>query len=425
MEKPKLTLLGAEHSYFTAKARSYMRYKGKQGKFFQEAVASLDIYRNAILPLVGVSFIPVLLVHDGAGKIIHAIQDTSLIIDYVERNYPGTHSIHPTTPKQRFLSYLVEVYADEWLKMPAMHYRWSFLEENREYLIYEWGLASTPSLPANQRREQVLNAKGKGATFSNMKGTLPLLGITEETGPEVERSFLNLLDILNKHFSVHKFLLGGRPCLGDFALIGPFYAHLFKDPKPSSIMRSKAPAFCAYIERMNGLRPSYETLFTVDSSKHVIPSPQGVAELGRVFADGDFLANDEIPDTLLPLIEIIFDEHIPVLLSTCRELADFLKSNSLPADQPLPRTTGYHSFRLGRAQASRLAYPYDIWMLQRCMDSIRLDKNQVFEYFQRFPNAKDLINNCDWINSELRLRIVNYKLYRDPTNPPQLVQSKL
>ena len=32
----------------------------------------------------------------------------------------------PRDPVQRFLSLLVEDYADEWLWRPAMHYRWSY-----------------------------------------------------------------------------------------------------------------------------------------------------------------------------------------------------------------------------------------------------------------------------------------------------------
>jgi len=120
---PRYTIITAEHSYFSAKARSYFRYKGRQGEFFQEALSSSDIFRKAILPLVKVSFIPVLLVHDENGKVEKAIQDTSLIIDYIEKAHPDLPSVHPTTPKQRFVSYLIELWGDEWLKLIAMHYR--------------------------------------------------------------------------------------------------------------------------------------------------------------------------------------------------------------------------------------------------------------------------------------------------------------
>lgn len=424
--KPTLTLLAAEHSYFSAKARSYLRYKGQQGVFFQEALATLDIYKNAIQPLVGVNFIPVLLVHDENGAIKDAIQDTSLIIDYVEANFPtDTPSITPVTPVQKFVSYLVELWADEWLKMPAMHYRWSFLEENQKYLVHEWGLVSTPHLSTSERDDLVLNSKGKGATFTAMKGTLPLLGVTAQTKPEIERSFMNLLSFLEAHFREHKYLLGARPCLGDFAIVGPFYAHLYRDPKPSSILRSHAPALCEYLERMNGMRPAYEATFTVNKDERILRSSSiDQVQFGRVVKHGDFLPNDFIPNTLLPILKLIFEEHIPVLLSTCQELSEFFSASTVSFDTPLPRTTGYHQFKLGKAVETRLAYPYDVWMLQRCLDSID-NRSKVDSFIRGFSNGDKLLSKVDWINKDLRLRLVNFKLYRDQSIPPSLVQSKI
>ena len=420
----QLTLIGGEHSFFSAKARSYLRYKGQQGDFFQEALATLDMYRQAILPLVGVNFIPVLLVHDEHGNIQDAIQDTSLIVDYLEKAFPHLPSVHPTTPKQRFVSYLIELWADEWLKMPAMHYRWSFLEENQKYLVHEWGKVSTPHLSVDERDQSVLNAKSKGASFNAMRQTLPLLGITPETIPELERSFLDLLQLLEAHFRQHSFLLGERPCLGDFALIGPFYAHLYRDPKPSSILRSKAPVFCEYIERMNGLRPAYEATFSMDSSgKRLVAPPEGVAQFGRVYAHGEFLPNDTIPDTIVPMISKIFQEHIPILLSTCQGLAEYLKESDPPADQVLPRSIGFHGFQWGNARSKRLSYPYDVWMLQRCLDSIGKDEEQiVFPFIKQFQNGQQLLDKVNWIKSDLRLKIVKFKLYRDSNSP---LQSKI
>jgi len=427
---PKLTLVAAEHSYFSAKARSFLRFKGKQDEFFTEVLSTSDLYRQAILPMVGVNFVPVLLVHDEQnGKILEAIQDTSLIIDYVERTFPDLPTIHPSAPKQRFVSYLIEVWADEWLKLPAMHYRWSYLEENRKYLLWEWGRASVPMLSADEREREMTNSTAKGPTFRTMSKTLPVLGITKATAPEIERSFLELLDSLETHFRLYKYLLGDKPCLGDFALIGPMYAHLFKDPKPSSIIRSKAPAFCDYIERMNGLRPSYDTIKEYDkatnSLRAVGVAPKGTpGRLGAVPSFGDYLLNDEIPSTLIPVLQKIFEEHVPVLISTARELKTYIEGSSVAFDEQIPRTTGFHSFSLGGAVESRAAFPYDVWMLQRCMDSID-QPDIVHRFIRTFSNGDLLLDNWGWINSDVRLRLVKFKLYRDPSIPGRLVQSRL
>ena len=47
------------------------------------------------------------------------------MIAWLEREQPGP-SASPADPVQRYLSLLVEDYADEWLWRPAMYYRWSF-----------------------------------------------------------------------------------------------------------------------------------------------------------------------------------------------------------------------------------------------------------------------------------------------------------
>ena len=63
-----------------------------------------------------------------------------------------------------------------------------------------------------------------------MYSYLPVLGITEKTKPEIEQWAQELLLQLNTHFEQHPFLLGTKPCLGDFGLYGPLYALVWRDP---------------------------------------------------------------------------------------------------------------------------------------------------------------------------------------------------
>ena len=45
---------------------------------------------------------------------------------------------------------------------------------------------------------------------------LPILGITEDTTPEILSWLQSLTDQLNKHFSTFAYLFGNRPSLADF-----------------------------------------------------------------------------------------------------------------------------------------------------------------------------------------------------------------
>ena len=48
----------------------------------------------------------------------------------------------------------------------------------------------------------------------------------------IEKSWKAMLYDLTVHFDAHPYLLGGKPCIGDFSLAGMTYAHLYRDPVP-------------------------------------------------------------------------------------------------------------------------------------------------------------------------------------------------
>jgi hypothetical protein len=79
--------------------------------------------------------------------------------------------VYPTTPLQRLVALLLEVYGDEWLVIAAMHYRWSF-PENREFAHHEFGKVSEPEATPEQQR-------ALGEQLSKpFAGALPPLGVT-------------------------------------------------------------------------------------------------------------------------------------------------------------------------------------------------------------------------------------------------------
>src|SRR5581483_438554 len=281
-----------EASYYTGKLRAYLRWKRIP---FVEVFASQQVYREIIVPRTGVKYIPVLLSPDDV-----AVQDSSEIIDFLEARFPEPPA-YPPTPLQRLVAILLAIYADEWIVLPAMHYRWSFAD-NRAFILREFGASA---LPEGTRAAQI------------------------EAGEKLAE--------LDAHFARHPFLLGGRPSLADFGLMGPLYAHLYRDPYPGRLMRTRAPRVAAWVERMN--------------------APAADA--------GELLPHDAIPDTLLPVLRRMFAEHCPVLVDTAARLADWLDANP---GAPIPRVIGTHEVTIGGVRESRALFPYTVWMWQRAID---------------------------------------------------------
>jgi glutathione S-transferase len=317
-------LLGAEISYFTGKVRAYLRFKDIP---YDEIKADRDVYLNVILPRTGVAMMPVLISPDDI-----AVQDTSDIIDFLEERFPEP-SIYPSTPRQGTVARLFELYGDEWMKIPAMHYRWNY---NAEAMYLEFGRVSQPEL---SEAEQI--AVGK-ETCKPFQGSLPILGVTPATERAVEASYEQLLRDLDAHFAVHPYLLGTRPSIGDFGMIGPLYAHQYRDPASGEIMKRIAPNVAKWVERMNA------------------PEPKS----------GEFLSGDEIPETLLPVLRRIFEEQFPPLKKTVSGLADWIDQN---AGEPIPRAIGKQSFVLKEADGTpvtgeRGMFTFEQWMLQRVLD---------------------------------------------------------
>ncbi|NOX95664.1 MAG: glutathione S-transferase, partial [Alphaproteobacteria bacterium] len=164
----KHILYGGQLSYFTGKARAYLRWKDIP---FEEHLATREIYKTIIVPRIGYRMIPVLITPDDL-----AIQDTTEIIDHFETITPKP-SVFPSGPRQRLAAHLLELYGDEWLVIPAMHYRWA---HNRDFAYAEFGKLVSPDATPEQQYED-----GKKAA-EQFEGAVGLLGATEEMAPAIE-----------------------------------------------------------------------------------------------------------------------------------------------------------------------------------------------------------------------------------------------
>lgn len=315
-------LYGTQFSLYTGKVRSYLLKKNLP---FEEILSTVKVYKKFILPRTGVRYIPVLQTPNDK-----VLQDTTAIIDELEQNHPSP-SIYPSTPKQHLVALLLETYGDEWLVLPAMHYRWGYEQVNQPFVYQSFGQVVMPNAPGFIR---AWLGKKIGGRF---KAMLPSLGITTKTRPAIEQSYMQLLADLEAHFLEYDYLLGNRPSIADFGFIGPFYAHLYRDPYAGKLLRQKAPAVTLWVERM------------IDKN--------GIT--------GDFVANDEIPKTLMPVLNRMAKEQLPVLLDTDKKLTQWRKLNS---DTEIPRSIGKHPFKIEGVTDERNILPYALWMFKRPID---------------------------------------------------------
>jgi glutathione S-transferase len=316
------TLLGTEPSYFTGKVRSYLRWKGVD---FAERIATPEVYSEVIEPRVGFPVIPVLLTPDN-----EVVQDSHCIISFIERHERGP-SVYPDGPVQKLVSLLFELYADEWLVIPAMHYRWNY---NEEWILEEFGRIAAPDASVEEQRRI-----GR-MTGDRFRSFVPRLGVSEETISGIEAHYEGFLADFSDHLRASPYLLGGRPTLGDFALFGPLYAHLYRDPHSGEIMRTLAPAVGDWVERMNEGEP----------------------------ARGELIGGDQVPETLLPILKRQMREQLPELLDTAKKFGEWAQVQ--PVGARVPRGLGEHGFTIGGQGGERAATSFSLWRLQAALDHL-------------------------------------------------------
>ncbi len=313
-------------SFYSGKTRAYLRYKGIP--HIEKTIRLWDM--ATIRRQVGATVMPVVVTPEGEW-----LQDTSHIIDLLEQRYPMA-PIVPSSPKQKVAAYLLEAWGDEFWVASAMHYRWNFPENYRDQFRREGGDNLLPFAPRFLKNQVV------DRVAAQLRGFLKGLGVVPAQLPAIEQWSQALLDALDTHFAVHKYLLGSKPSLGDFGLIGPLYAHLGRDLYPARTLIAPRPHLAAWVHRM----------------QHPAQS-QG----------GAFLPDDEVPATLAPVFQSIFGEFWPQLTATLASL-----QQAFPQVSPgrgFNRLLDPITITLAGQPFTMRARPYRLWMAQRPLDALR------------------------------------------------------
>ena len=318
--------MSKQHSHFgwlvspySAKTRSYLLYKEVSFSDIEPNV--IQLFRT-IKGAVGRVIMPTVRLSHGQW-----LQDSSVIIDHFESETDAP-SVHPPGHGQRVASYLLEAFADEWLPMAALHYRWN-IQENTRFAIQDFARSGIPFLPSWLGQKMV-------APFADrMRGYLPVLGVDEGTIPAVEETATITIRALNQQLEQTPYLLGGRPCLGDFALYGPLWAHLYRDP---------------------GSR----TLF--DDAPHVRRWMDALGNGAK--AEGPFLPHDEVPESLDTLFACILEDQWAWIETLVKAIDAYCDAH--PDAKRVPRALGEADFMLrGRPGNNRKLVTFVQWKAQR------------------------------------------------------------
>ncbi|MFT7245219.1 MAG: glutathione S-transferase [Candidatus Azotimanducaceae bacterium] len=396
-------------SYFSAKVRAYLRYKQFNGALeYEEIFASQEIIQGYMIPATGSNVVPQVQTPDGEW-----LQDSSEIIDLLESAHPEAPVI-PGTPRQKLVSYLIELIADEWMLPWGFWERWHYTQEGVEpnheaFNAFQWGRMFNPEGSGSERLaagrfvfDEMMKVNDPDNALVGPFVGLPQLGVTDKTEQAWTDSMHNILGLLEAHFDQHDYILGGQPTLADFSLIGPLYPHLYKDPVPGFMMRTEFPMVSEWIERVNG---------STEAGSSSYREPRYKLEDGNLvrLVSTTLLPDDEIPDTLLPIIHVFFDEMWPMLKRNIHVVRQFIEQST---DGSLPGKSFHSSaefrgdqsgegaltleFNIGGVTERRMASPYQVWMLQRLARTQPAagtdDANELKEFLQTFEDGTQLLD---------------------------------
>jgi hypothetical protein len=216
-------------------------------------------------------------------------------------------------------------------------------------------------------------------------------------------AYAEFLALMEAHFEQYPYLLGSQPSLGDYSLIAPLYGHLYRDPKPSAIMRESAPLTARWVERMN-TREEY---------------------WGDYVNTGTDFDSTDIPDTLKSLMRYIADEYLPEIRSHVEFANQWLaqrpdievETNGL--DNPAERVIGQSEFDWRGIALKTTVMPYRFYLLQRLQDCYDEANSEAREHISALFTETGL-NTLLEVRTDRRVERNNYLEVWGPLRLPKI-----
>ena len=220
-------LVGSEMSFFTRKLEAQLRFQQVPWRYlFKTEERKAELEAKA-----GTHFIPLLLTPDK-----WLIHDTIAIGPMLSERFSECPVI-PDTPLQRACCFILEDAFNHWLGRMCVHSRWCYTD-NVEWVGPRFGanlvLDRSIEIPFSEAELEQLAPIGRMMYEGFGKHACEVNGVGFDQSVAVKGDFRRMLDALAVHFDEHRFLLGDRPCLADFALAGASKAHFVTDPEPAS-----------------------------------------------------------------------------------------------------------------------------------------------------------------------------------------------
>ncbi len=226
------TIFGSEMSPYSVKVRSCFRFKEIPHTWvLRSAETRAEYERHARLPIV-----PLVVTPDDQG-----LQDSTPIIEALDERHPQP-AMHPEDPIARFVSVLLEEFGDEWGNKWMFHYRWAREVDQRSAA---GRIARSMAPHADEGAFQATADQVR----ARMVDRVWFVGSNPQTAPQIEASFAEAIEQLDRHLAGRRYLFGDRPAFGDFGLWGQLYA-AWTDPTAGALIEGRALNLLAWIQRM-------------------------------------------------------------------------------------------------------------------------------------------------------------------------------
>ena len=288
--KLPVMLQGIHGSPYTRKSLAALRYRRLPYRFIigQPGNPIPVGYPDwEALPLPKVGLLPTFYVSDDDGE-LKAITDSTPVLAQLE-SLSKERSLYPTDPVIRFLNFVLEDYADEWLTRCMFHYRWMYEEDIDKAGAILPFLRDT-GIPRAQHE------KVKDFVSIRQIERLYVVGSNDVTTPVIEDSYHRFLNLMDAHLQQFPFLMGGRPGSSDFGVYGQLTCLTHFDPTPTKIVLEESPRTYAWVERLEDL-------------------------CGFEVEESDWFTRDSIPDSILGLLGEVARVHLPQMLANARAIA--------------------------------------------------------------------------------------------------------
>ena len=134
--------------------------------------------------------------------------------------------------------------------------------------------------------------------------------------------------------------------------------------------------------------------------------------------DGAWLPDDEVPATLIPILQIFFEQMWPFLTSSISALSAFIASDRHEIGNELPRksftaTPGFEEYQTGEGlltvpfemggAARRMVVPTQIWMLQRMGAAMAAaDQAELADWLKQYSLGEE-IHTLDEMIADCRI----------------------